>query len=77
VLISVSRPGSPSPLPTAKTPTPMMIARPDSSMSVSTTLALTECETPKKLMSASMTTNSTATMAMTAVDSSMSSAAGR
>src|ERR1043165_3405013 len=60
VLISVSLLASPSPLATAYTPTAMMISRPDSSTMVSTTLALTDSPTPRKLTSAISSTNRTA-----------------
>ena len=49
---SVTREKSPSPMPSAQTPTPMTISRPVSSTQVSTTLALTLSPTPRWLTSA-------------------------
>jgi hypothetical protein len=49
---SVTREKSPSPIPSAQTPIPMMISSPLSSTQVSTTLAFTLSPTPRKFTSA-------------------------
>ena len=61
VSISVSRDGSPSPERTAETPIAMMTSRPVTSMSVRTTLALTDSPTPRKFTTAITVRNSSAT----------------